>query len=100
MKGNQRVLLKIVVWFLVADLIVLLFQIIVRIYSEISFFGQADLTPIVIIAGVLAAIITLVINQLHKASEEYLKHATSLLSKAYETFVSSRDKDGRPLMTV
>ena len=100
LKGNQMMMLfKIFVWCLVADLIFLVAQIIARLFSETSFLSQAEMTPTVIIAGVLTALITLIINQfhkdlerLHKVSGEYLKHATSILSKAYENF-SSKDPD-------
>jgi len=81
---------------LVVDLALLTVWIAVRIYCSPASFSPIEITPWIVAAGVLAALITLSINQLRETSEEYLKNATDLLSKAYEILETNKDDHGRP----
>jgi hypothetical protein len=68
----------------------------IRLSCNPSSFSTAEVTPWIVAAGVLVALVTLLINQLRAASEEYLKSAIELLSKAYEILDASKDDQGRP----
>ena len=57
---------------------------------------SGEITPLIVIAGVLVALVTLMINQRRVASEEYLENATDLLSKAYEILERTKDENGIP----
>lgn len=81
---------------LVVDLALLTVWIAIRLNCSPASFNPAEVTPWIVAAGVLAALITLSINQLREASEEYLESATDLLSKAYEILEASKDDHGRP----
>lgn len=81
---------------LVVDLAFLTVWIAIRLNCSPASFSPAEITPWIVVAGVLAALITLSINQLREASEEYLENATDLLSKAYAILETSKDDQGRP----
>jgi len=81
---------------LVIDLILLTAWIAVRLICNPAAFSPLEVSPWIVAAGVLAALITLSINQLRVASEEYLENASDLLSKAYEMLAATKDAQGRP----
>lgn len=81
---------------LVVDLALLTGWIAIRLGCNPSSFSTVEITPWIVAAGVLVALVTLSINQCREASEEYLESATDLLAKAYGILEASKDDQGRP----
>ena len=92
----MKKLFKISAGLLIVDLVLLTAWIAARLYCNPASFSPIEISPFIVTAGVLAALITLSTNQLREESEEYLENATDLLSKAYKILESSRDDHGRP----
>jgi len=89
-------LLRISFGFLVACLITLVVLVVLKFKNIPAVISTADVTPFIVMAGVLIALATLIINQRRVASEEYLENATDLLSKAYEILSETKDGQGVP----
>lgn len=94
--GMMKWLFRTVAVLLVVDLIAVAVSIFIRLECHHASFSLGDLTPFIVLAGVLIALITLLINQRRVASEEYLENATDLLSKAYEILDATKDAHGIP----
>lgn len=67
----------------------------VRLRDGAQLFTVAEVTPPIVAAGVLIALLTLLFNRRHSQSEEYLEHAQDLLEKAYNR-LAVLDEKGRP----
>jgi hypothetical protein len=89
-------LFRIVAALLVVDLIAVAVSIVVRLECSPTSFNLGDVTPLIVLAGVLIALITLSVNHRRVASEEYLENATDLLSKSYEILDTTKDERGVP----
>lgn len=68
-----------------------------RVIDSPASWNVAEITPSLLSLSVIVAILTLLINLKRSASEEYLKSAIDLLSKAYDVLASMQDEQGRPL---
>ncbi|MFU3331546.1 hypothetical protein IPC396_00735 [Pseudomonas aeruginosa] len=79
-----------------ADGFFLLAWISYRLADSAHSFNPLETGPFLVAAGVLAALLTLTTNQARSASDDFLKNATDLISKAYETLDSTKDEQGRP----
>lgn len=66
-----------------------------RLICGASAFSVAEITPLLVAAGVLIALLTLLLNRRRSQSEDYLEHAQDLLEKAY-TRLAMLDDKGRP----
>lgn len=67
----------------------------VRLRDGAQLFSVAEVTPPLVAAGVLIALLTLLFNRQRTQSEDYLKHAQDLLEKAYSR-LAVLDEKGRP----
>ena len=81
---------------LLIDLSALTSLLIFRLCTSAATFSFSDTTPHIVAAGVLVALVTLLMNQRRIASEEFLKNASDLLSNAYEILEKSKDDNGIP----
>jgi hypothetical protein len=66
-----------------------------RLSNGAVLFTVAEVTPPLVAAGVLVALLTLLFNRQRTQSEDYLEHAQDLLEKAYSRLAVLDDK-GRP----
>lgn len=89
-------LFRILAGLLVVVLALLIVWIAIRLNCNPASFSPAEVTPLIVLAGVLTALITWLFNQRREASEEYLESATDLISKAYAILETSKDDHGRP----
>jgi hypothetical protein len=66
-----------------------------RLSNGAAPFTVAEVTPPLVAAGVLVALLTLLFNRQRTQSEDYLEHAQDLLEKAYSR-LAVPDEKGRP----
>lgn len=66
-----------------------------RLSNGAVLFTVAEVTPPLVAAGVLVALLTLLFNRQRTQSEDYLEHAQDLLEKAYSR-LAVLDEEGRP----
>lgn len=85
-----------VVLILIIDLVVLL---ILAVSTAFHPYNGLDLSrliaPVAITAGVLVALVSLMLNNRKKVSEDYLEHALNLLEKSYDALMPV-DENGYP----
>lgn len=84
-------LLRVALAALIVDAGLLAAAFIKRWYLAPDLVVFADVGPLLITAGVLIALITLLFNVLRSRSEEFLKVATELLEKAYAELAPAKD---------
>ncbi|ELO1025276.1 hypothetical protein [Pseudomonas aeruginosa] len=80
-----------------ADLAALAFWMWKRLHDAQADFTLVEISPFLVAAGVIAALLTLGFNQARSSSDDYLESASEFLSKAFETLDRSKDSEGRPL---
>lgn len=81
---------------LIFDLAVIAILALIQFQTTPITFSSEDVTPFIVIAGVLTALLTLAANQRRDNSEEYLENAVDLLAKAYDILDKSKDERGIP----
>jgi hypothetical protein len=94
----MKFLIGILFGFLVIAFILLAVSIGYRAISGTASFNLGEeLTPLIITAGILIALMILMANHRREASKEYLENATDFLSKAYKTLEENKDESNRPI---
>jgi hypothetical protein len=83
-KGHLRRWINVLAILCAADFVLMGVAVIARFFQTGMRFSIAELGPLMLGAGVLVALITLLTNKQREASSDFLKSAIDLLSKSYE----------------
>lgn len=91
----MQFLLAILVGLLAVDLLLVTIWCAVRLASDATAVSPAEVAPFFVAAGVLTALVSLLLNRQRDASNDYLESASDLIEKAHEV-LSERDEAGLP----
>jgi hypothetical protein len=91
----MQFLLGALVGLLVVDLLLVAAWTSLRLASDAANVSPAEIAPFFVAAGVLLALVSLLLNRRREASKDYLESASDLIEKAYEV-LNDRDDAGRP----
>lgn len=91
----MQFLLGTLVGLLVVDLLLVTAWTSVRLATDAAGISPAEIAPFFVAAGVLLALVSLLLNRRREASKDYLESASDLIEKAYEV-LNDRDDEGRP----
>ncbi|WP_350116623.1 hypothetical protein [Nitrosomonas sp.] len=91
----MQILLGILICLIVVDLSLIAAWTTVRLYTNAAAISPAEISPFFVAAGVLLALITLLLNRRREASKDYLESATDLIEKAYNV-LNDRGENGLP----
>jgi hypothetical protein len=88
-------LLGILIGLLIFDLGLIAAWATVRLCTNAAAISPAEISPFFVAAGVLLALVTLLLNRRREASKDYLESATDLVEKAYN-ILNNPGGDGLP----
>lgn len=91
----MQLLLSVLVGLLAVDLLLVTIWIAGRLVTVGLMISPAEVAPFFVAAGVLLALVSLLLNRRREASEDYLESASDLIEKAYEV-LGEKDDEGRP----
>jgi hypothetical protein len=91
----MQLLLGTLIGLLAVDLLLVTAWTSVRLASDAATVSPAEIAPFFVAAGVLLALVSLLLNRRREASKDYLESASDLIEKAYEV-LNDRDDAGRP----
>ncbi len=94
---KQRFFINNTYYLLLPFIFLILIFIFKRLIDSPASLSVSEITPPILIFGVLIAYINFLIDHKRLASKNYLDGANDLLFKAYDVFSSNLDEHGRPL---
>lgn len=88
--------LRLLIALLTLDLVLVCGWVLYRLNGGPGVFSPSEVTPPLVAAGVLVALVTLFLTRQRNQSEDYLENALDILEKAYDR-LAVLDEHGRPL---
>ena len=94
-KGRPGGWISLLIWLCAIDFVIIAGALVARFFQSGLHFSLADLGPLMLAAGVLVALITLLSNKQRDASGDFLKTAVDLLAKSYDVLSQTSHDTGQ-----